>query len=828
MKKTSPLTAEQLYHSCDLSALDFVTTDSLPEFEGLFGQDRALEALRFGVGIKKRGFNIFVLGPPGIGKHTLVQSLLDTESDRRGPPNDWCYVNNFQAAHQPSVLQLPAGEGDGLARAMTEFVEALRHDIPAAFASDEYRSQLQKIEQTLKDEQDKAIEAIREKAKTKGIALMRTPNGFAFAPITDGDVLTPEQFEQLPDEEKQRIEREVDTLQDELRQLIQRVPAWRAEARAQTRALEKATAQAAVAYAMSKLKTQFQHLPAIVAFLEAVENDVLENIDEFRESDDSERGRIPMLAHVPDGPFARYQVNLLVDNAATKGAPVIYEDHPTYLNLVGRVEHVALMGALITDFRLIKPGALHRANGGYLILDAFKVLQHPYAWEGLKRALQSAEIRIQSLEQMLSLASTVSLEPERIPLDVKVVLLGDRMLYYLLYQLDPDFAELFKVAADFEDTVERSGQSVKAYAHLIATLARRHELKPLTATAVQRVIEHASRIIEDQERLSTHMRSITDVLCEADYWAGEAGRNAIDREDIEATLAAKLRRSDRVRERTIDAIRRGIVLVDTQGAKAGVVNGLSVVAVGDLDFGMPSRITATVRLGDGEVVDIEREVDLGGPFHSKGVHILTGYIGHYFAKERPLSLAARVVFEQSYAEIDGDSASAAELFALLSAIADVALTQSLAVTGSVSQKGDIQAIGAVNEKIEGFFDVCKTRGLTGEQGVIIPASNVCHLMLRQDIIEAARQGRFHIYPISHVNEGITLLSGLDAGEANEAGEFPEGTFNHKVSTILRRMEEHRHEHISPGKGIEDESNTAERQDREGDDHDGSDEDSDGH
>lgn len=805
MKKIPPLSVDALYRSCNLENLDFETTASLPDFDGLFGQDRAVDALRFGVGIKKSGFNVFVLGPSGSGKHTLVKQLLAESADGGSRASDWCFVNNFERPQQPIAIAFPAGEGSRFAQTMAALIATLAREIPAVFETPDYLTRINKIERDLRDEQDKALDGLRATAREKGLALVRTDNGFAFTPIGAPDALASELSVDASPDEQRRLEKTVDELQTQLREMLRQAPSWRTDARQATSEIESSTARSIIDIAITKVKTQFENISAVATYLDTVAEDIVNNLDAFSDAEETSQAALSQtLLTTTNDPFSRYHVNVLVDNSLIRGAPIVYEDHPTYANLVGTVEHVSMMGTLVTDFSLVKAGALHRANGGYLVLDAYKLMQHPYAWEGLKRALHAGEIRIQSPEQMLTLASTVSLEPQRTPLNVKVILLGDRFLYYTLHSTDPEFCELFKVAADFEDTVTRSAQSMAAFAGLVATLARKHELKPVTRPAVQRLIEHASRVIEDKEQLSAHMRTVTDILCEADYLSGKALRENIDQIDVEAALDARFRRDDRVRSRTIDSIRRGTVLIETSGKRVGRVNGLSVMSVGDMDFGVPSRISASARLGDGEVLDIEREVELGGAFHSKGVHILTGFIGQHYAKERPLSLAARVVFEQSYGEIDGDSASSAELLALLSAIAEVPLKQCLAITGSVSQHGDVQAIGGVNEKIEGFFDVCHVLGLTGDQGVIVPQANVPHLMLERRVLDAVRAGQFHIYAVSTVDEAISLLADMEPGDADANGDFPEDSFNHTVSVVLRRMAEHRHEHVTQ-KGCDDDS-----------------------
>jgi lon-related putative ATP-dependent protease len=626
--------------------------------------------------------------------------------------------------------------------------------------------------------------------------------------MREGEVLSPEEVQKLSQEERKRLEAEVEGLQEKLQKILRQVPSWQREIQEKLKELNREMAHFAVGGLIDELREKYTDFPKLVEHLNAVQEDVVENARDFLSSEEEQPSVLNILQRRAMQPsrggrpssLRRYQVNVLVDHSKSEGAPVVYEDNPTFQNLIGRVEHIAQMGALLTDFNLIKPGALHKANGGYLILDIRKVLLQPYAWEGLKRAMQAGQIRIESVGQMLSLISTVSLEPEPIPLDVKVALFGDRLLYYLLWQLDPDFGELFKVAADFEELMDRNGENQFLYARLIGTLARKEELRPFDRGAVARVIEHSARLVGDAEKLSTQMRNITDLLREADYWAGEAGNGLVAAADVQRAIDAQIYRSDRLRERVQEAILRETILIDTEDARIGQVNGLSVIQLGSFSFGRPTRITAQMRLGKGEVVDIEREVELGGPIHSKGVLILSGFLGARYAGERPLSLSASLVFEQSYGGVEGDSASSAELYALLSAIAGVPIKQSLAVTGSVNQHGQVQAIGGVNEKIEGFFDVCQARGLTGEQGVLIPVSNVKHLMLRQDVVEAVDTGQFHIYPVETVDQGIEILTGVPAGERDEEGNYPEESINRLVETRLAELAEKRAEFTKTAKG----------------------------
>jgi lon-related putative ATP-dependent protease len=788
-----PLPPEALYRHCDPQQFNFETTAELEDLAEVIGQPRAVEAVRFGVGIEHTGYNIFALGPAGTGKHSLVSQFLGQRAATEPPPFDWCYVHNFEQPHRPRALRLPPGTGVQLRDDMKRLVEDLHTALVSAFESDEYRMRQRVIEEEFKEQQERAFEGLQQRAQERGFALLRTPAGLVFAPLRNGEVLPPEEFQKLPEAERKRLKDEVEMLQEELQNILLQVPRWEREARERVRALDREVTNFAVGSLFDELRKKYGNLPEVVEYLNAVQRDVVENVKDFLRpeeppSSDTSGPPVPYSLIRPSS-LRRYQVNVLVDHSTSKGAPVIYEDNPTYQNLLGRVEHLAQMGMLVTDFNLIKPGALHRANGGYLILDARKVLLMPFAWEGLKRALQSRQIRIEPIDQMLSLISTVSLEPEPIPLDVKVALLGDRLLYYLLCELDPDFGELFKVAADFNEEMDRTPENQLLYARLIATQARRERLRPFDRFAVARIIEHSSRLAEDAEKLSARMRGIIDLLREADYWAGEAGHPVVSAADVQRAIDAQIYRANRMQERLREEMLRGTILIDTDGAQIGQVNGLSVMTLGDYSFGHPSRITARVWMGKGEVINIEREVEMSGPIHSKGVLILSGFLGARYAADQPLSLSASLVFEQSYSGVEGDSASSAELYALLSAIAEVPIKQSLAVTGSVNQHGQIQPIGGVNEKIEGFFDVCKARGLTGEQGVLIPAANVKNLMLRQDVVEAVAAGKFHIYPIETIDQGIEILTGMPAGERDEAGNYPEGTFNARVKARLAELAE---------------------------------------
>ena len=790
-----PIPLDQLYQITDPDQFKFETTTEVDELTEIIGQPRAVEAVRFATGMQSSGYNIFALGPSGTGKRTLVTNQFrDAAQDEKTPP-DWIYVHNFAQDHKPKAIQLPAGKGSKFQADMDQFGEELRNSLSAAFESDEYRTRRRMVESEIEERQEAAFEELQAKASQSNFALLRTPAGLVFAPMKDGEVIPPDDFKQIPDEIRNEMEEKVQSLQKELQVLLQQIPVWQRELRSNLRELNHEITEVAVTSILDELKTGYHDFPQVLEYLNAVQKDVVENANRFLAADEESEKQANGSSAPPATPrgatgtslMRRYEVNLLVDNKNLQGAPVIIEENPTYQNLIGRVEQMARMGALLTDFTLIKPGSLHQANGGYLVLDARKVLLQPYAWEALKRTLETQQVRIESPGEMLGMLSTVSLEPEPIPLNVKVALLGDRMLYYLLSQSDPEFSELFKVQADFAEEVPRTPENQELYARMIATLARQNKMRPLGREAVARVIEHCARVVGDSQRLTIQVNHIADLLNEADYFASDNGNNHIHAEDIQKAIDSRIYRADRVRERYQENILRETIMISTEGTKVGQINGLSVIQLGDFPFGFPSRITASVRQGKGDVINIEREVELSGPIHSKGVLILAGFLGQRYAPDKPLSLSASLVFEQSYSGVEGDSASSAELYALLSAIAGVPINQSLAVTGSVNQHGQVQAIGGVNEKIEGFFDICNERGLTGDQGVLIPAANVKHLMLNKKVRNAVAEGKFNIYAITDIDEGIELLTGIPMGEPDSEGVYPPETISGKVQRRIEKL-----------------------------------------
>ncbi len=776
------LTVAELPACCDPEQFAFATTEELESLREIVGQDRALEAIRFGIDIRHHGYNLYALGPPGVGKFTAIKHFLNAKAKQGVVPPDRCYINNFQDPYRPHLLTLPAGRGAGLRNDMHKLIEDLQTAIPAAFESDNYKARAQQLQSQLQEKEEGAFRELHETAKKQSIKMYQTPAEFTFIPLINGEEITPESFEKLDKTEQERLEKVVAQLREQLRDIMQkRIPEWRKRTREQFRELNHRITREAVALPIDSLRERHAELPEVLAYLEDVEKDVIANPRDFAPQEASAHP-MPQVEH---NGLSRYQVNLLIDQRDVSGVPVVFEEHPSYPNLLGRVENKAFMGALTTDFTLIKPGALHRANGGYLVLEARKLLMQPHAWEGLKQALYSRELRIESMEQVLSIASTASLEPESIPLDVKVVLYGDRALYYMLYAYDPDFAELFKIPADFESGIDRSPENDLLYARMIATIARERKLLPFDRVAVAAIIQQSMRIEADTRKLSTHMSSIADLIVEADYWARQRGGDLVSGDDIHTVIATQVERVDRVRDRLQENILRDTIMIATTDEVVGQVNGLSVLQMGNFSFGQPSRITATTRLGNGRVIDIARETDMGGPTHSKGVFILSSFIGARYGQRAPLSFNASLAFEQNYGGVDGDSASLAELCALLSSLSGAPIKQCFAMTGSINQHGQVQVIGGVNEKIEGFFDVCQARGLSGEQGVLIPRNNVQNLLLRHDVIDAISQGRFHIFPVSNVDQAIALLTGIPAGEADGAGEYPANSVNGRVQRRLQ-------------------------------------------
>ncbi len=776
-----PVPVNELRRVCQPLAIDPEPGEKPPATSTYLGQERAIEAIRFGIQIKHDGYNVFVLGPLGSARHSLVEELAKEPARAKGAPDDWCYINNFSDPERPRALRLPAGKGAEFRDNMQALIEEIQLAIPAAFENDDYGNQLKALEAETQKEVEGLWRSLHEQAAKEGIALLQTPTGYVLAPLSDDKVIDDKEFDKLPEKKRKQIKQSIQRLSEELKARIESMPKLRKRHHERVRTLDREVTAHAVSVLLEDIKQKYQALPAVLSYLEEVQSDIIENAQEFRRT---EEPSLPFLSYDSTALFASYEVNLIVSNESDAAAPVIYEPNPSYPNLVGKVEHRAEMGALLTDFRLVRSGALLQANGGYLVLDVHRVLGRPFVWDALKQALLTKQVRIESPAETLGFASTTTLKPEPIPLDLKVLLIGERWLYYLLCVYDREFGSLFKVAADFDDDVERSTHNVEAYARHIAERGRQSELLPLSAAALARVIEQRARYAEDSERLSMHMRSLDDLLVQADYWARQRGADQVAIEDVIEAIRQRDNRQDRIQKKIVDAIKRDTLLIDTSGECVGQVNGLSVTDLGVYRFGHPVRITATTRVGKGDVVDIEREVKLGGAIHSKGVMILSAALSSRYAPDVPLSLHGSVVFEQSYGGVEGDSASVAELCALLSSISSVPIRQNLAVTGSVNQLGRVQAVGGINEKIEGFFAVCKERGLDGSHAVIIPRDNVKHLMLIEEVVEAVHENLFNVFAVQTIDEAIAVLTGRTAGARGKDGEFPPDTLNRLVEDKL--------------------------------------------
>lgn len=800
------LKAESLTLGCDPGQFNFETTEEISDTTEIIGQDRLSSAVEFGIGIQHEGFNIFALGPEKTNKQEHIKQFIQSKAKDLPVPPDICYVNNFDEISRPRALTLPAGRGCKLRDRMDEITEDLIPTLTSAFETEEYQNRHQALKEEIQQDQEKTFEDIRQKAEQKDLALIRTPTGFSIAPTRNGELMKQSELQGLPEEERDRIKENIQQLQKELQQVIRQAPSNQRKIRKKIKELDNEIASYAIHELFRDALEEFSDLDKVHQYLNDVKKDIVENVQPILSSQaPGSPGGMGLMQFMGAGAQAgqppaegpgssildRYKVNLLVDHCQTEGAPVIYENNPSYKNLIGRVEYQSHMGALTTNFHLIKAGALHRANGGYLIIDARRVLIEPFSWEGLKRVLKSNKLKIESLGETYSVISTVSLEPEPIDLDIKVVLLSDRFLYYMLSSLDPDAKSLFKVEADFEDEIDRNNDNHQLYVKLLAGLIRQNNLRHFDKQAVIRVIEQSARMVGDRQKMSTRTEEINDLLMEASYWAGVQGHDVVQRADVQKAIDQQVYRSGRLRDKVQEAIIRDSIFIDTEGKITGQINGLSVMQIGNLMFGRPNRITARIQLGKGEIIDIEREVKMSGPLHSKGVLILKGFLGERYAQDRPLSLSASLVFEQSYSNIDGDSASSAELYVLLSAIGEIPLRQSFSVTGSVNQHGKVQPIGGVNEKIEGFFDVCNQRGLTGEQGVIIPRANEKNLLLRQDVVDAVEAGKFNIYSVETIDEGMELLTGLKMGEKDEKGIYPEGTVNAHIVDRLNSMADKR-------------------------------------
>jgi len=772
------------------------TTETLKESEEIIGQERAVQALRFGLGIREQGFNIYVAGMPGTGRRTAVKKFLYDLAKTKEKADDWVYVNNFAEPYEPLAIRLPPGNGGQLKAAMASFIAEARRVLPKAFESEDYAAKRQEALGKLDKEREAIVAEVNQSAERQGFSIRIGPTGLMVIPAVDGKPLTQQEFEALPEETRAEMLRKREALDPDLRAGFRRLRELDGKVVEVVNALNTEIALYAIGHLLTGLSEKYGKIPDVLSYIDSVKKDILDNLSTFLTPEQPQQQEQPREEQVPprfrqwlakDLAFRKYEVNVVVDNAGAEGAPVVFEETPSYANLLGKAEKEVSFGVVTTDFTMIRGGSVHKANGGYLVIPVLDLFRYPLAWDGLKSALKMEKVSIEEPGEQAGFITTRGLKPRQIPLNVKVILIGTPDISQLLNQKDPDYPELFKVRADFDTVMDRNDANTKKYASFICTLCRRSGLHHLDNTAVAKVVEFGSRLAEDKKKLSTRFSGVADLIREANFYAGEEKAEYVTGKHIEKAIEEKIYRSNLIQQKIQEFITRGIYLIDTGGAQVGQINGLSVMELGDFAFGRPSRVTASVAVGRDGIIDIERQALLGGPTHTKGVLILGGYLANKYAQDKPLSLSAKLVFEQSYGGVDGDSASSTELYAILSALSGLPLKQSIAVTGSVNQRGEVQAIGGVNEKLEGFFEVCKAKGLTGEQGAMIPASNVENLMVKEEILRAAKAGKFSIYPVRTIDEGIEFLTGVPAGERRPDGSYKEGTVNYLVNRRLLEL-----------------------------------------
>jgi lon-related putative ATP-dependent protease len=783
------LSPDELEWRCDPAQFEFETTEDLSCPDETIGQDRALTAIDFGLGIDAKGFNIFVLGEPGTGRSTTIHRVVEKRAADEPIPDDWCYVYDFKDVTRSAYIHLSAGLGKEFHKDMEELVARLAEAIPKIFESKEYEQAKSSITSESQEKNKQLVQELEEQVNREGFILQRTVGGLVLVPTKDGQPLSQQEYSDLSEDERKHYEEKGADLQEKLNEVLRKVVELEKDMRDSIAEMEKNFFNLALQHHFESLEEKYRDNEKILEHFSQCKEDILNRSEEFRPGQGPQiaLGGGKIVRQEPS--FDRYRVNLFVDNSELKGAPVVYEANPTYFNLYGRIEHIIQAGTATTNFTMIRPGALHRANGGYLILDCREVLLNLFSYEALKRSLRNEEIKIEDMAEQFRLIATVSLKPQPVPFKGKIILIGIPWLYYLLYQADPDFRKYFKVKADFDRMMKNTWENIRQYALFVATQCEKENLPPFAPGGVARVVEHAARLIEDKKRLSSRFIDVADLIREAAFLTRQQGGDKVDRDQVEMAIESKIYRSNKMEERIQEFIDEGTILVDTEGRVAGQVNGLSVYMLGDYVFGRPSRITVRTFMGQSGVINIEREAKLSGPIYDKGLMILSGFLGDRFAQDKPLTLAASICFEQSYSGVEGDSASSAELYGLLSSLSGIPIHQGIAVTGSVNQRGQVQSIGGVNEKIEGFYAVCKAKGLTGEQGVIVPVRNVQNLMLRREVIDAVRDGKFHVWAVDHIDQGIEILTGVPAGEKQADGTWPEGTINALVDSRLREMAE---------------------------------------
>jgi len=788
------LDAGKLRYACDPSSFKFKSTAELEPLDQIIGQERAIEALKLGLGIKdaKNRYNIYVAGDPGTGKMSAVEHFLSQASAAEPQPPDLCYVHSFENPYSPHYLDFPAGRGCQLRTDLDQLIKRLKREIPSVFESDEFKGRSKKIIERFNLKRTTLLEEMESQSRELGFAIQRTPIGINTLPLDEkGEPLSQEDYAALPDEQQESIRSHQGEVQTLIQERLQEVARLDEERESEIKELAKEAVLFMIEPHFTTLKNSYEGLSKVLEFLESMKNDIIENLDVFKNGGSQARkSPMPMPFSMPQAdPFKKYAVNVLVDNAKTEGAPVIVEQNATYTNLFGSIDRRVQMGVAMTDFTMIKPGSLHRANGGYLVLNANNLFRVGLSWEALKIALKRREIHIEDPLQMMGYSTTEGLRPEPVPFRIKLVIIGSPYIYELLYHYDEDFAKLFNIKADFGMEMERTPEHEQEMARFLGNCCEQEpSVIPFEPSGVAKMVEYATELTSDQTKLSCQFGNLVSVVKEASFWAQEEGSELVSGDHVEKALEQRDYRHSRIDDKIQEMIERGTIFVDTEGEQSGQVNGLAVLQMGDYAFGKPSRITASVFTGKGGIIDIEREAKLGGKTHTKGIMILKGFLGQRFAQKRPLSFAASLAFEQSYSMIDGDSASSTELYAILSALSELPIRQGLAVTGSVNQKGEVQPIGGVNQKIEGFYRVCKAKGLSGDQGVLIPAANVENLMLNKEVVEAVEAGQFHIYPVSTIEQGIELLTGVEAGAPDEDGAYPPETVFGQVIARLEAIE----------------------------------------
>ena len=789
--KSKELPPESLRWTCDPSVFTFKTTEEIPPLAGIVEQERPIRAIRFGLDITSPGFNIYVSGLTGTGKTTVIRTFLEEIAAKMPCPDDWCYVFNFRDPNCPTILSLPAGRAKTLKAEMNELIRHLKTAIPKAFESKEYEESVNQLLRENQVQQQLFLGQLSEKARAEGFEIEISKVGVSLLPILDGKPMTPDQYEELDPETKKQIEIKRSGLDEEIQSFLRQVRDANKDSRERVNELHRRVGLYVVGVRIDGIKEQHLGFPQVASYLDDVQEYILSHLEDFTEDSAKQDSAVSSAIRLeaPVDPFAKYTVNIVVDNTDLKGAPVIIETNPTYYNLFGRVERRAQFGMLSSDFTLIRAGSYARANGGFLVLNAHDVFLNPGGWETLKRTVKNKEVRIEDMAEQFGIVPVAGMRPNPIPVNVKVIMIGHQMIYHELYSLDEDFRKIFKVKADFDSEMTRDVHAFADYASFISSRCHDEGLMHFDPSGVAQVIEYGSWLVDNQQKLSARFSDVADIVREANYWARNAGDAVVSAAHVHRAVEEKYYRSSLIEERIREMITDGTIFVDVAGEAVGQANGLAVIDLGDIRFGKPSRITAKTFMGKSGVIDIERESKMSGKIYEKGVLILSGYLGSKYAQEQPLSVAASLCFEQSYEGIDGDSASSTELYALLSSLSKIPIKQGIAVTGSVNQNGQVQPIGGVNQKIEGFFDVCRAQGLTGTQGVMIPRQNMKNLMLRRDVVDAVAAGRFHIFAVNTIDEGIEILTGIPAGERSDQNTYPEGTVNYRVDQRLKEFAE---------------------------------------